>query len=48
MDVLFEIGIARPRALCLVNIAKSDDAARSIRQYVAALMPTFFGFFLDR
>ncbi|MGB5510108.1 MAG: hypothetical protein WBM87_00195 [Woeseiaceae bacterium] len=41
-------GFARRQAPCPAIIAKSDDAALSIRQYVAALTPTFSGFFLDQ
>jgi hypothetical protein len=48
MNSLIKSGFARARALCPANIAKSDDAALSIRQYVAALTPTYSGFFTDR
>jgi len=30
------------------NTDKTDDAASTIRHYVAALLPTFSGFFMDR
>jgi hypothetical protein len=46
--MMMKSGFARRQAPSPGNIAKSDDAALSIRQYVAALTPTFSGFFLDR
>jgi hypothetical protein len=51
MKVFINSDLARCLAPRRTNIAKTDDAASTIRQYVAALMPAnsgFSGFFLDR
>jgi hypothetical protein len=45
MKVLINSGFARRLTLRPTNIAKTDDAASTIRQYVAALSPANSGYF---
>jgi len=45
MKVLIDNGFARCQTLRPTNIAKTDDAASTIRQYVAALLPANSGYF---
>jgi hypothetical protein len=51
MKVWIDCDFARYAACRRTNIAKTDDAALTIRQYVAAQLPgnpAISGFFLDR